>query len=410
MESKKGFYLLFLLSGVGFATAVYLSHHHYALTFGETLSFQLCQKGCDTVNTSSYSELWGIPIASYGAVAYGAILIMAFLGLLFVRTTLKFFLFSVIFLVSLLCLAGSFVLAAISILKLGTFCKLCGVTYLVNALMVGVSGWKLKASSGAIFKTMMKALGDVLKKQDPRQNPVGYFQKIILSLATLIFFLSITSGLAISYFHSSKYQVLGKDKLDKYLENYAKLPRVTPRTEGSPAKGSRQSKLTLVDFSDFACSHCRNAFFVLKRLLPEYRKDMQIVYKHWPHDKTCNPYSQATSAYKSCQLAKASICAQKQGKFWEYHDLLFAPDKPPTTKSKLVSLARQAGIDPSDFETCLAHPATQAVLLKDIEEGNRFGVKSTPTFFLNGKMVRLLPPSPLLHTLIQLEIREHSRR
>ncbi|MBI4437307.1 MAG: thioredoxin domain-containing protein [Candidatus Omnitrophica bacterium] len=407
--SKKRIYIgLILLSAIGLAISLILSHLHYSLSLGRSLSFKLCQKGCDAVNTSSYSEFFGIPIASYGAVAYALLFLLAFVGLFLGGVSLDLFLFSLLCLLSLGCLFASLVLAGISFFRLSSFCNLCGLTYGINFLLAGLSWKGLGVPPQAIVQTVQAAFGKVLEKKDLQKNSEDYYKTMIMRLVLLLLAVGAFSGLGVSFFHSAKYQVFDKERLRKFLEHYATLGRFEVRTQGAPSKGSATPKLTLVDFSDFTCSHCRVAYFVFKRLLPEYRNELQIIYKHYPHDKTCNPYSPSPSAAKACQLAKAALCAQRYGKFWEYHDLLF--ESPKVAKpEELSSFAEKVGITQSDFSRCLEDSETDKILLLDIEEAHRLGVKSTPTFFFNGKPIEGLPPTPLLHTLLQREIRERSR-
>ncbi|MFH1857387.1 MAG: vitamin K epoxide reductase family protein [Candidatus Omnitrophota bacterium] len=403
MSNKKIYSFVLFLTVAGFLISLYLSQHHYALSRGTALAFQLCRKGCDTVNTSSYSEIFGIPIASYGATMYFGLFILAVLGLLLEKTTLNTFLLSLIFLVSLPCLAASVALAAISIFILASFCSLCAYTYLINFLLVLVSGWRLKTLSGSLVKPAAGALGELLQKEKVDQE--GFYRKLGMKLLFFFFLLSFASGLAVSYFHSQKYRLMGKEQLQMFLENFATQPRFTIKTQNAPAQGSQNPRLTLVVFTDFNCPHCRDAAIALRRLLPEYRNDLRIVFKHHPLDKTCNPYVGEVTT--SCLFAKASICAQKQGKFWEYHDLLFASKKKINEKD-LLSLASQAKINSEVFEECLNTQEVQKQLEDDVLEGKQLGVHSTPTLFLNGRMIRGLPPSYVLHTLIQREIRETS--
>lgn len=397
---KKSFFFGFLsfLSAIGFLTSLYLAHHHYALSFGQTLSFQLCRGGCDAVNTSSYSELFGIPTASYGATVYFAIFILSSLGLLLKEAFLVLSLLSLTFFLSLFCLATSFVLFFISVFKLSSFCWLCGLTYLVNLFLVFFSGKGLRVSSGSVFKTIGATFGGIVKRRDPAQTLV-YF----------IFFLTLASGMAASFFHSGKYRILSGERLQKFMESYANSPRIRVETLDSPRKGAKSPKATLVVFSDFTCSHCRNASLALERLLPEYQKELQIIYKHQVHDKTCNPYEEHVSPKHACQLAIASLCAQKNGKFWEYHDLLFASSE-TIQENELIPWAQKVGLDEKNFQLCMKDPQTQERLLKDLQEAHRLGVQSTPTFFLNGRRIQGLPPTSLFHTLLRHELQEKSLR
>ncbi len=407
MKKRLFFLLLFALSGL--VIAVFLAHHHFVLTFGGEAIFPFCRKGCDTVNTSSYSEFLGIPIASFGAVTYAVIGILALMGLLFSGRTLRSFVLSTIFLISIFCVASSLLLAGISLFKLSSFCNLCGLTYLINFLLLVVSISSLKGAPNGVLKTVGMAYGSLLKRQDPKQNMEDYTQRMAVLLAAFVFSWTVVSGTAVAYFHSARYRVLDAERKEKFLDGFAKMQRLAVQTQGAPAKGSAYPVVTLAVFSDFTCSHCRNAAHLIDRMLPEYRKELRLVYKHQVHDSSCNPHKQNPSPQGGCQIAKAAVCAHREGKFWEYHDLLFGTSPPPKV-GDLVPYAQQVGIPSERFRQCLNDPTAEDELRRDFEEANRLGAQSTPTFFLNGKMIQGLPPATLLHLLIQKEIAESSKR
>jgi protein-disulfide isomerase len=98
-------------------------------------------------------------------------------------------------------------------------------------------------------------------------------------------------------------------------------------------------------------------------------------------------------ATESVQAARAAECALDQGadKFWLYHDLLYANQgagRGAFSKSRLIRYAEQIGLDLDEFRTCLNSNAKAAEVQSDLAEGNSSGVNSTPTWFLNGQIVR----------------------
>ena len=91
-------------------------------------------------------------------------------------------------------------------------------------------------------------------------------------------------------------------------------------------------------------------------------------------------------AYTREQLKPAARCANEQGKFWPYHDKLFAV--PPNSSPELFKgIAKEVGPNAAAFETCLGSGKYQAAIKQDIEEGNRVGVGGTPAFFINGRLI-----------------------
>jgi protein-disulfide isomerase len=166
------------------------------------------------------------------------------------------------------------------------------------------------------------------------------------------------------------------------------VPEVTYETgvtpEGQPYKGSPDAPLQLVEYSDFLCPHCSTFATTIDSLSPDYIETgkLQVIYRNY-----------AFLAPESVQAAQAAECALDQGsdKFWQYHDLLFANQgtgRSAFSKSRLMKYAEQIGLDTASFRTCLNSNAKAAEVQSDLAEGNNIGVTSTPTWVLNGQIVR----------------------
>ncbi len=85
--------------------------------------------------------------------------------------------------------------------------------------------------------------------------------------------------------------------------------------------------------------------------------------------------------------AIAALAADRQGKFWEFHDLLFENYKQPDDK-KIKEIAQQLGLDLKTFENDLKNPEIEAKIQRDIVEGQKVGVRGTPTIFINGRRLK----------------------
>ena len=157
---------------------------------------------------------------------------------------------------------------------------------------------------------------------------------------------------------------------------------VTP--EGEPYKGSPDAPIQLVEYSDFLCGHCGNFADTLDSLSPDYIETgkVQVIFRNY-----------AFLAPESIQAAEAAECALDQGadKFWLYHDLLFAnrgTGLGAYSKPQLKAYARQIGLDTGAFNDCLDSGAKAGEVQADKVEGESQGVQATPTWFLNGQMIR----------------------
>lgn len=153
--------------------------------------------------------------------------------------------------------------------------------------------------------------------------------------------------------------------------------------------GDPNAKVQIVEFADFQCPFCgRHHQLVAPDLIKNYvdTGKATYVYKHL-----------AFLGNESVWSAIAAECAADQGKFWLYHDYLFehqnGENQGAFNKDKLIGFGKELGLDMTKFEPCVTSDATFDRVRADTEEGQKLGVASTPTFFVNGKpMVGLTSP------------------
>ena len=109
---------------------------------------------------------------------------------------------------------------------------------------------------------------------------------------------------------------------------------------------------------------------------------------------------------ESLNAAVAARAAQEQGKFWEYHDLLYQNQSGGFSDEKLVGLARQAGLDAGKFEADLDSPEYERVVAENFREGQQRGISGTPTFVVNGRVLSGLQPVEVYEDAIEQAKRE----
>lgn len=154
-----------------------------------------------------------------------------------------------------------------------------------------------------------------------------------------------------------------------------KLPR-NADDEAAPFLGPKDSPVTITEYSDFQCPYCRTAQETIKQIMQKYQGQVKLVFKHLPS----GTHSQAK------RPAQAAFCAGRQGFFWQYHDALFeAEDLIPET---LRAIASRLKLSLTAFDTCLDSETARAAVLADVREAKRLGISGTPTFVVNGGLVR----------------------
>ncbi len=148
-------------------------------------------------------------------------------------------------------------------------------------------------------------------------------------------------------------------------------------TDDDPSFGPVDAKVQIVEFADFQCPYCLQAFPVVKKILAEFGNKIHFVYRDFP---LLDMHPEAVKA------AEAGECAQEQGKFWQLHDKIFQ-NQDRLSVSNLKLWAGQAGIDTKKFNSCLDSGKYYDEVLDDLEAGIKAGVEGTPTFFINGYKV-----------------------
>ncbi len=138
------------------------------------------------------------------------------------------------------------------------------------------------------------------------------------------------------------------------------------------ARGSASAPVVLVEFADYQCPYCQKVNTQIQQLKKEYGDKLTIVYKDFP----------LPMHHGSEKAAEASRCAGEQGKFWEYHDVLFYSKL--TELDALKEHARVLKLDGDRFDTCLDSGAEAAAVKKDLDEAKSLGLTGTPSFFVNG--------------------------
>ncbi len=177
-----------------------------------------------------------------------------------------------------------------------------------------------------------------------------------------------------------------------------------------PTLGSKDAKVTMVEFADFQCPFCKSYF---QQTFPELKSKyidtgkVKLVFRHFP----------LTQIHVNAQIASVGAeCANRQGKFWPYHDLLYTNSQSNGTgldKASLEKYADQLGLNngtlgfgKNKFNQCLESNATLDIVNKDQAEGAKDGVTGTPSFFINGKQLVGAQPATAFEQAIEAALKQ----
>jgi protein-disulfide isomerase len=163
---------------------------------------------------------------------------------------------------------------------------------------------------------------------------------------------------------------------------------------GGPSKGPDDARVTIVEFSDFQCPYCQRAIPVLEEVAKRHPEDVRVVYRHLPLD-SIHPQARPS--------AEASACAHDGGKFWEYHDLLFANNR-ALGPADLRGYAEQVGLELESFDDCVATRRHAAAVQADALEAQSIGITGTPAFVVNGIVLFGLQSTDALDEIVRGEL------
>jgi protein-disulfide isomerase len=138
--------------------------------------------------------------------------------------------------------------------------------------------------------------------------------------------------------------------------------------------GAPDARVTLVEFSDFQCPYCAKAIHELDAILKAYPNQVKLIFKQFPLDS--HPQASISAA--------ASLAAHRQGKFWEMHYALFA-NRDKLSRKTILDLATGLGLDMKRFTADLDSVEIKKAVARDVADGDRAGVDSTPTVFIDGQ-------------------------
>jgi protein-disulfide isomerase len=173
-------------------------------------------------------------------------------------------------------------------------------------------------------------------------------------------------------------------------------PRADISLKDTTVRGPVAAPVALVEYADFECPYCQQITPVLQKLEAEYKGKLAFAYKDFP--LPMHPNAQ--------KAAEAARCAEAQGRYWEYHDILYA--KKQLEVPALKGYARELKLDGDKFDKCLDSSEKAEVVRVHSAEGQSLGLQGTPSFFVNGRSVNGTLSYESLRALIEEELRTSS--
>jgi protein-disulfide isomerase/uncharacterized membrane protein len=389
MSEKKirvwALWLLNALMVLGIGISLLMTRHHEQQLYGGEEAGQLwgCaaegKVNCDIVNTSEWSEVFGVPLFTWAVPTY---LLVLGLSLLAIRGQRRWLPLLMGLGVGASLFSGF--LYYISVVELGYVCLWCIRLYGVNAAILvlsAVAGARRDAlPTGADLAKVLGSfallsLGAVVVQQ-------VYRAQLLEGTPEIPVFEPVVEVRLARADPSGEAPVLSWEV--KTEDGNTATLTTAP---SDPWKGNPEAKVVIVEFADFECGYCKRVSGQLNQVVQAYGDDVLMVFKHFPMDPRCNPGVNNKKHREACNAAVAAACAQEQGKFWAFHDLAFK-NQHQLKFEHLETYIEKIGMDPDDFKRCVRRSDIHARVKANGEEGKALDIHGTPRIFINGKLYK----------------------
>lgn len=358
-----------LVSALGAWVSILLMLIHGRTAAGDTEgAARLCGEGaqfdCSVAASSSYSELFGIPIAAIGFAFYVAVIVVGAMAkgeeskdesapgvalLLFGGFALS--------------LVYSIYLAVINATVLDKSCDKCLYLYLLNLVGYFATGYWAGTSTFDSLRKLFGQLGGLLKQP-----------------ATMTFALTFAVALFGASWQTNKIKS-GSDGSTPSAREILAEPKVDLDVlyrADAPSYGPADAPVQIVEFSDFECPYCARFAEVISALKDEFPTELRVTFRNYP-----------LSFHPNARLvARGAVCANEQGNFWPFHDLAFARQAslsaPDFDIERIVTIAKDAGLNPDEMRDCVLSGFSEERVARDVADGQAVNLRGTPTVFING--------------------------
>jgi len=368
--------LLLAVIGLGISVAIEIVHRRLDADVNYTSFCNVSATvNCDVVLGSRYAMLAGFPISTWAILFYVTTLGIGAGAVGAGRATSRATFGTMLLALAAWGLLFSIYMAAIAFAVLHTICMMCSGLYLVSIGLL-LATWR---AYGALRITGRRQA--MARAGQDRAMLIGGIVAVML-LVVVGSWEALGRGT----------QVLDAAEIQRTRPDFYRWYLAQPLTQlrlddSRHERGSADAPVTIVEFSDFECGHCAAFHESLEDVLHRVGPNVRVVFHHFPLDSTCNPKIPSGGHPDACLAAVASECAADQGKFWQYHNLLF-DNQQQLQRQFLITYATRLGLDVARFTACLGSEEARARVDHDAQEGAALGIDSTPTVFINGRTIK----------------------
>lgn len=379
----------FLLIGiVGWIASLYTLWHRAKVKAGVGLGESFCNinssVNCDAIALSSFSQIGPVSVSTLGLMFFAVVIVLAFRGIRQVRNNYLGILTKQCLLgIGILGAIASVALFLVSVFKIGAFCLVCGVVYLLNFSLLFL-GWR-------IYKSKISSKSDFVENS---------LLLIVLAVICLQNTVQPLANYAARQIPIQSEEELPPEVLISSVQEYNSGNAYEIPVQKSPAVGDASAPVTVVEFSDFECPHCAVEHKGFPTAIRGLEDKVRIIFKNYPLDPACNS---GGVHRKACAAAYAARCVfKKQGieRFREMQDYLFE-NQEEFTAASIKKKAESLGLSAKDYDECVENNDIKEEVNDEIELGKSLGVQGTPTLYVNGKQLKAGTSQDIMRAVIQ---------
>jgi len=361
---KRNISLISTLGALGAGISIWQTYLFQQTRGGMGTGHSFCNIGqtfdCTAIEMSKYAEVFGgLPLSGFATSGYLVILLLSLYGFgeAFRQNVRKWLLIFT-------GIAALFSMAYLAIMVgiIGKLCLLCLFIDTINLALVGLV-WTLP------------------KNEDPYipSQSLNVPQMLGIGIGSLIAGFMIIKA-------TNPHAEMKQQDINDMVESVLNTP-ITPLEvpADTPIIGKADAPITIVKFFDFQCPACKMAADATHPLLKRYPNEIRFAYFNFPLDMGCNPLIKNRMHEFACEASAVAICANQQGKFAETYEILFANQQSFELNKISDLLANVPGIDLPKLKECTQLPSTMEKIKSEVDLGSKLNIKSTPTFFINGK-------------------------
>ncbi len=393
MIKTKPLLINLLLTLVALFLHGYLTIKFYDLQSGAASGQSLCNLSstwnCDVVSTSTYARFLGFPLALWALVVH--LVFLAAQGTVFFQKNAQGYWAQITVWTSWVILAASVVMAAISITQLNTYCLFCTLAYALSVTNIVFLKW-----AGLGFRSALAQFPKLIS------NKTTWVLVAIVPMTTFVF----NSGLG---------GEMASKRAQSHWGDMVAAWAAAPEQDFDLTLGLRlgsdpeTAKITIIEFADFRCPHCKTAAGPLERFVKS-RRDVALIFKPYPLDGTCNlaPAFQGSGDGISCRLAFAVQCSEKlQQNGWAMYDHIFEHQDDYRSYRNVADVEKrlcESGLieNCETFKACLSSDEVRTQVQSMAAEGTQAGIRGTPSFFVNKKALQGGQYPPVLERVEKL--------